>query len=98
MMTSPKEQWPTQISDYDILFTKVGWLVDKSNRPHGQKYPMTKMVKFVLGCFSKGKENFSLYMTVLTNLVVNKKTKSKIKFCRQSVSLYCETFWCSTKF
>ena len=86
MMTSPKEQWPTHISDYDILFTKVGWLVDKSNRPHGQKYPMTKMVKFVLGCLSKDKWNFSLYMTVLTNLVVNKKTKRKIKFWRQSVS------------
>ena len=33
MMTSPKEQWRQQISDYDILFIKGGWLVDKSNRP-----------------------------------------------------------------
>ena len=86
MMKSPKDQWPTQISDYEILFTKVGWLVDKSNRPHGQKYPMTKMVKMVLGWLSKDKENFSLYMTFLTNLEVNKKTKRKIKFWRQSVS------------
>ena len=31
-MTSPKEQWRQQISDYDILFIKGGWwLVDKSN-------------------------------------------------------------------
>ena len=33
MMASPKEQWRQQISDYDILFIKGGWLVDKSNRP-----------------------------------------------------------------
>ena len=33
MMTSPKEEWRQQISDYDILFIKGGWLVDKSNRP-----------------------------------------------------------------
>ena len=33
MMTSPKEQWYQQISDYDILFIKGGWLVGKSNRP-----------------------------------------------------------------
>ena len=33
MMTSPKEQWCYQVSDYDILFIKGGWLVDKRNRP-----------------------------------------------------------------
>ena len=33
MMTSPEEQWRQQISDYDILFMKGGWLVDKNNRP-----------------------------------------------------------------
>ena len=33
MMTSPKEEWRQQRSDYDILFIKGGWLVDKSNRP-----------------------------------------------------------------
>ena len=33
MMTSPKEQWRQHISDYDNLFIKGGWLVDKSNRP-----------------------------------------------------------------
>ena len=33
MMTSPKEQWHQQISDYDILFIKGGWLVGKSSRP-----------------------------------------------------------------
>ena len=33
MMVSLKEQWCQQISDYDILFIKGGWLVDKSNRP-----------------------------------------------------------------
>ena len=33
MIMSPKEQWRQQISDYDILFIKGGWLVDKSNRP-----------------------------------------------------------------
>ena len=33
MMTLPKEKWRQQISDYEILFIKVGWLVDKSNRP-----------------------------------------------------------------
>ena len=33
MMTSSKEQWRQQISDYEILFIKGGWLVDKSKRP-----------------------------------------------------------------
>ena len=33
MMTSPKEKGCHQISDYDILFIKGWWLVDKSNRP-----------------------------------------------------------------
>ena len=61
MMTSPKEQWYQQISDYDILFIKGGWLVGKSNRPlpffnqgnkggwghdyKDQKYSMTNRVK-----------------------------------------------------
>ena len=31
-MMSPKEQWRQQITDYDILFIKSGWLVDKCNR------------------------------------------------------------------
>ena len=31
MMTSPKEQWRQQISDYDILFIRGGLHVD--NRP-----------------------------------------------------------------
>ena len=33
MMVSPKEQWRQQISDYEILFIKGGWFIDKSNRP-----------------------------------------------------------------
>ena len=33
MMMSPEEQWRHQISDYDFLFIKGGWLADKSNRP-----------------------------------------------------------------
>ena len=33
MMTSPKEEGRQQISDYDILFIKGWWLVDKSNSP-----------------------------------------------------------------
>ena len=32
-MRSPKGQSCQQISDYDILFIKSGWLADKSNRP-----------------------------------------------------------------
>ena len=31
-MTSPKEKW-RQLSDYEILLIKGGWLVAKSNRP-----------------------------------------------------------------
>ena len=32
MMTSPKEQWRQQISDYEILFIKDEWRGGKSNR------------------------------------------------------------------
>ena len=46
------------------------------------KIPMTNMVKFASGCFLRHKENSSLNKS----LVVNKNIKSKIKFCRQSVS------------
>ena len=33
MMTSEKGKWRQEISDYDILFIKAGWLVNQNNRP-----------------------------------------------------------------
>ena len=65
-MTSPKEEWRYQISDYDISFIKGGWLVDKSNRPsppphdyEGQKHPMTNRVKRCINKKSSLKKSFS---------------------------------------